>query len=159
MNEINFIHMHKTVVTEVISTTVITKSISMMKLNSMVRRSSPLNVEQDELETPNEATQSKAVRSKQNSTKTPTKRGKKQKHGKVLQASVTVAQPSAGPDVMYVPKFCEVAMQTVTEEELMRQEEEYFQRENIERAQQLLMVDFIKEEDFDSEYPPSEAGK
>ena len=158
MSEINFIHMHKTVVTEVVSRTTITKSINMMKLNSVVRRPSTVEDEQEQLETPIPPTQAKSVARTSTSTRTPRKRGKKRNHDEISEDNATPSATSETPDIVYIPKYREVAMQTVTEEELLTQEEEYFQTEHIERVRQVLTIDFIKEEDFDSEYPQSEIG-
>ena len=158
MNEINFIHMHKSVANEVISRTTITKNINMMKLNSIVRRTVTVEAEQDEVDTPIEPRQAKSITSKPKGEKRPRSRGKKRKHDEVDETSAVPAPSPNVPDVVYVPNFCTVATQTVTEEELLTQEEEYFQREHIERVRQKLTVDFIKEEDFDSEYPQSEPG-
>ena len=63
MTEMNFIHMHKTVVREVISTTTITKSINMMKLNSVVRCPTAVEPESDSLEVPVAQTSGTSVRS------------------------------------------------------------------------------------------------
>ena len=159
LSEINFIHMHKTVVNEVISRTAITKSIHMMRLTSIVKRAMALEVEEEEeVETGIEPTQSTSVKSKGTCRREPRKRGKKRKHDEMSQCNVPTVQTSTGPDVVYMPTFREVATQTVTDEEILTQEEEYFQEQEIERAQRVLTVDFIKEEDFDSEYPQSEAG-
>ena len=130
----------------------------MMKLNSVVRRPSTVEDEQEQLETPIAPTQVKSVGHTSTSTRTPRKRGKKRKHNEISQDNVTPSARSDTPDIVYIPKYREVAMQTVTEEELLMQEEEYFQTEHIERVRQVLTIDFIKEEDFDSEYPQSETG-
>ena len=156
MTEINFIYMHKTVVSEVISRTAITKSIQMLKLNSVVKRQSTVEPQQDEEAVSTEPTPCTSVTSKWKSSSTPAKRGKKRKHAEVSDDMTVRPQPSHVPDVVYIPKFKEVATQTVTEQELLTQEEEYFERVHIEHVRQLLTVDFIKEEDFDEEYPASE---
>ena len=159
MTEINFIHMHKTVVSEVISSTIITKSINMMKLNSIVRRHARVEHEQDQEEAPTDPSPSTSVKRKLTLKTTAGKRGKKRKHEEVSSHSTNAPQASVVPDVVYIPEFKEVTTQTVTEEELLTQEEQYFQQEHIERVRQLLMVDFIKEEDFDEDYPATDSAE
>ena len=145
MDEINFLHMHKTVVIEVISKFNISKALSMMKVNSIVSRSRTEVPPVDDANTepvPEQSPSTVGIAAKSKCQGVASKSSK----GKAKPKSAPVVQPSVEIPEEY-GLYRTVATQTM--ENIGSEEEKRFEQFDMMSMRQKYLVTVIKQEDFD----------